>query len=294
MLLSMTGFGEGRGESELLRVGVEIRTLNHRHLKIVTKGLENYSALEARIEPIVREQVRRGSVQVLLRIERVPQVEDYVLNTTALMSYWRQLESMKQELADEAALSLGDLLSLRGVVRDDVLPAADVDQVWPVMEHALRAALEKLEAMRRREGLRMAEELAGHCRAIRARLETIGQRAPCVVEEYGTRLHERVSALLARVNVQLDPDELIKELSIFAERSDISEELVRHRSHLDQFEATLDESSSEGRKLEFLSQEMVRETNTIGSKANDVQIAREVVEIKGTIDRIRELVQNVQ
>jgi uncharacterized protein (TIGR00255 family) len=197
-------------------------------------------------------------------------------------------------LGEGAALSLGHLLVLRGVVCEDALPSADVERVWPVVEPALREALKKLEAMRRREGLRMAEELSGYCRSIRARLDAIEQRAPCVVEDYAARLHDRVSALLARVNVQLDPDELIKELSIFAERSDISEELVRHRSHLDQFEATLDEPTSEGRKLEFLSQEMVRETNTIGSKANDVQIAREVVEIKGTIDRIRELVQNVE
>jgi uncharacterized protein YicC (UPF0701 family) len=250
----MTGFGDGRRESKLLSVGVEIRTLNHRHLKIVVKGLEAYTALEPRIEPIVREQIRRGSVQVTLRIDRVPQVEDYVLNTTALVSYWRQLETLQQQLGNEAAISLGDLLVLRG----------------------------------------MADELAGYCKAIRSRLDSIQERAPRVVEEYAARLHERVSALLARVDVQLDADELIKELSIYAERSDISEELVRHRSHLDQFEATLDEPSSEGRKLEFLSQEMVRETNTIGSKANDVHIAREVVEIKGTIDRIRELVQNVE
>jgi uncharacterized protein (TIGR00255 family) len=290
----MTGFGDGRRESKLLSVGVEIRTLNHRHLKIVVKGLEAYTALEPRIEPIVREQIRRGSVQVTLRIDRVPQVEDYVLNTTALVSYWRQLETLQQQLGNEAAISLGDLLVLRGVVREDALPAADIEQVWPVVEQALREALNKLETMRRREGRRMADELAGYCKAIRSRLDSIQERAPRVVEEYAARLHERVSALLARVDVQLDADELIKELSIYAERSDISEELVRHRSHLDQFEATLDEPSSEGRKLEFLSQEMVRETNTIGSKANDVHIAREVVEIKGTIDRIRELVQNVE
>lgn len=290
----MTGFGEGRGQSPLLRVGVEIRTLNHRHLKTVVKGLESYTALEPRIEGLLREQVRRGSVQVLLRIERVPQLEDYVLNTTALLSYWRQLEELRQQFGDDATLALSNLLVLRGVVREDALPADDVEQVWPVLEQALREALEKLDAMRRREGLRMAEELAGYCRAIRGRLESIQQRAPGVVEEYGARLHERVNALLARVDVQLEPEALIKELSIFAERSDISEELVRHLSHLDQFEATLDEPTSEGRKLEFLSQEMVRETNTIGSKANDVQIAREVVEIKGTIDRIRELVQNVE
>lgn len=290
----MTGFGEGRRENPLLRVGVEIRTLNHRHLKTVVKGLESYTALEPRIELLLREQVRRGSVQVMLRIDRVPQVEDYVLNTTALLSYWRQLDELRQQLGNDATLALSDLLVLRGVVREDALPADDVEQVWPVLEEALREALEKLDAMRRREGLRMAEELAGYCRAIRGRLESIQQRAPLVVEEYGVRLHERVNALLARVDVQLDPEALIKELSIYAERSDISEELVRHQSHLDQFEATLDEPTSEGRKLEFLSQEMVRETNTIGSKANDVQIAREVVEIKGTIDRIRELVQNVE
>ena len=140
----------------------------------------------------------------------------------------------------------------------------------------------------------MAQELLQHRGAIAAELARIRQRAPAVVENYRDRLQERVRGLLAELDVEIDRSELIKEVSIFAERSDIAEEIVRLASHLDQFLEIMREPESPGRKLEFLTQEMFREANTIGSKASDVQISRGVVEIKGTLEKIRELVQNVE
>lgn len=290
----MTGFGEGSAQSDHLTVTVEVRALNHRHLKINIKGLDVYSALEPRIEPLLRDGVRRGSIQLLFRIARKPRLEDYILNTTALVSFWRQLQEVKRQVGDATPLSLGELLSIRGVMQESETGPADREAVYHLIEKAMKAACDKLSVMRRDEGRCMAEELSAHGAAIRNHLETISARAPQVVQDYRNRLCDRVNVLLASRDLNIDQEVLIKELSIFAERSDISEEVVRLLSHLEQFQATLDEPASEGRRLEFLSQEMVREANTIGSKANDVQIAKHVVEIKAAIERIRELTQNVE
>ena len=151
-----------------------------------------------------------------------------------------------------------------------------------------------MTAMRAEEGRAMAADLAANCRRSPGELEAIDARAPLVVDRYRARLTERLTKMLAEYQITLEPADLIREISIFAERSDISEEIVRLRSHLEQFDDTLDLPESSGRKLEFLTQEMFRETNTIGSKANDVQIARHVIEIKAAIERIREMIQNVE
>ena len=148
--------------------------------------------------------------------------------------------------------------------------------------------------MRIDEGRAMAADLAANCRTIAVHLERIAQRAPLVGDGYRGRLEERLKKVLADFQVVLDPRELVKEVSIFAERGDISEEITRLRSHLDQFDAIMGLAESAGRKLEFLTQEMFRETNTIGSKANDVEITADVIEIKTAIERIREMIQNVE
>ena len=140
----------------------------------------------------------------------------------------------------------------------------------------------------------MAADLAVNCRAIKASLDRIENRSPRAVEDYRNRLHEKLQKILEKHSILLDPSDLIKEVSFFADRTDISEEIVRLRSHVEQFLSTMELSESSGRKLEFLTQEMVREANTIGSKANDVEIAKQVVEMKTAIERIREMIQNVE
>jgi uncharacterized protein (TIGR00255 family) len=162
------------------------------------------------------------------------------------------------------------------------------------MERVLGQALGRLQAMRQEEGRAMAQELLSLRDHIGGHLAAVRERAPRVAVLYRDRLLERVRGLLAEVDVQLDRSDLIKEVSIFAERSDIAEEVVRLASHLDQFQGIVNEPESAGRKLEFLTQEMFREANTIGSKAGDVDISRHVVEIKGALEKIRELIQNVE
>jgi uncharacterized protein (TIGR00255 family) len=158
----------------------------------------------------------------------------------------------------------------------------------------LQAAIDNMTVMRTDEGRAMAADLAANGRAVAKDLDAIELRAPLVSDLYRTRLTERLTKTLAEFQITLQPGDLIREISIYAERSDISEEIVRLRSHLEQFADTLELTESSGRKLEFLTQEMFREANTIGSKANDVQISRHVIEIKSAIERIREMIQNVE
>ena len=186
-------------------------------------------------------------------------------------------------------------LALQGiVVPEPGTSSLKLDEEWPVMERVLAEALAKLQAMRREEGRAMAQELLSLRDHIASQLAAIRERAPQVATLFRDRLLERVRGLLNEVDVQIDRSDLIKEVSIFAERSDIAEEVTRLASHLEQFQDIVNEPESAGRKLEFLTQEMFRETNTIGSKASDVDISRYVVEIKGTLEKIRELVQNVE
>ncbi len=154
--------------------------------------------------------------------------------------------------------------------------------------------MENLGRMRAEEGRAMAGDLKANCQAAADSLAQIRRRAPLVVDAYRARLEQRLKRVLAEYDVVVDAADLIREVSLFAERGDISEEIVRLQSHLDQFDTILSQPESSGRRLEFLTQEMLRETNTIGSKANDVEIAREVIEIKTAIERIREMVQNVE
>jgi uncharacterized protein (TIGR00255 family) len=293
----MTGYGEARHETDALTVAIEVRSLNNRYLKISVRAPEPYNLLEPQFEKVIRRTVRRGTVQVHLRYERRYGPQDYRINATALGSYIKQLRRIRAELgiaggAEDSWLS--DLLTLPGVVDDPESAAAGLEDDWPILERVLNDAIGRLQAMRQEEGRAMRQEFLEHRGTIGSQLELIRSRAPAVVLAYRDRLHERVKTLLAELDVKLDRSELIKEVSIFSERSDIAEETVRLASHLDQFQQILDEPESPGRKLEFLTQEMFREANTMGSKASDVEISRHVVEIKGTLERIRELVQNVE
>jgi uncharacterized protein (TIGR00255 family) len=213
----------------------------------------------------------------------------------ALASYIQQIRQVAdQEGRGGADVLLGQVLALPGVVPEAGSQAQNLHDDWPLFEKCLERALKQLNNMREEEGRAMAQEFLAYRDTIRAHLERIRQRIPLVSGAFRDRLYERVRNLLAELDVKLDRSDVIREVSIFSERSDIAEEVVRLASHLDQFQDIMNEPESPGRKLEFLTQEMFREANTIGSKASDVEISREVVEIKGTLEKIRELVQNVE
>lgn len=294
MLLSMTGFGEAHRQQDGLTVVVEVRTINSRYFKLTMRCGDAYSSLEPELEEVVRRHVKRGTIQVSLRVDRPKSLEDYKVNKVALTAYRDQLASLHREWHISESIDLEKLLLLPGVVEEQAPKIADVTADLPLITATLDAALENLAHMRTEEGRAMTDDLLANIDLISAALGEIEQRAPLVATSYRARLEERLRKTLAEFEVTLDPSDIIKEVSIFSERSDISEEIVRLRSHLDQFRATVELPESSGRKLEFLTQEMFRETNTIGSKANDVEITKQVIEVKAAIEKIREMIQNVE
>jgi uncharacterized protein (TIGR00255 family) len=288
----MTGFGDARLQTDQWTVEVEVRAVNNRHLKLNARISEPYTALEPELERLVRETIRRGTVQLVLRVERPRRAEDYRLNTVALASYRDQIRSLQADPG--VPIDLSALLSLPGVVEERRPSAGDPHEDWPALQPVVAAALARLQASRAEEGRAMAHELLALGEAIRGHLDQIADRGPRVVAEYSQRLFDRVRSLVEGKGITIEPSDLVREVAILAERADIAEEITRLRAHLTQFVEVIREPGSAGRKLEFVVQEMGRETNTIGSKANDVAISRQVVEIKGLLEKVRELIQNVE
>jgi uncharacterized protein (TIGR00255 family) len=290
----MTGFGEARGQSNGIAVSIEVRTINSRHYKLSYRASEGYAALESEVEAVTRDIIRRGTVQLNLRVERPASGDDYRINTAVVENYRRQLETYtgRSEWNDPDDLRM--LLALPGAIDERRSSESDPRDDWPVIEPVLRDALAAMTRMRTEEGVALAADLAHNGRIILESLDAIAKRAPEVVQSYQSRLTQRVEQALSDLNVTVQPADLLREIALFADRSDISEEIVRLRSHLQQYEAALMLPESSGRKLEFIAQEMGRETNTIGSKANDAEISKLVVEIKTALERIREQIQNVE
>ena len=305
----MTGFGEARLQDDRWSVGVEVRTVNNRHLKLNAKISDPYGALEPDLEKLVRETIRRGTVQLSIRVDRPKRAEDYRLNLVAIESYRAQLISLlgpprqsppprpgfEAPLAPTApTVDLAALLVLPGVVEERKAASQDPHEDWPALASVVSEALAKLQKARADEGRAMADELITLGQTASEHLEKIAARGPEVVAAYQKRLTDRVQALLEDKGSTVEAKDLVREVAIFAERADIAEEVVRLRAHFGQYVEVIREKESSGRKLEFVVQEMGRETNTIGSKANDVEISRGVVEIKGILEKIRELIQNVE
>ena len=288
----MTGFGEARLQDTRWTVVVEVRTVNNRHFKLSAKISESYAMVEPALEQLVREKVRRGTVQLSLRIDRPRRPEDYRVNLVALSSYRDQLKGLRG--FDETLLALGQLLTLPGVVEDYRALDQTLDDDWSEIAKVVDLALSKLQSARATEGQAMAAELIALGRGIDDQLSLIAERGPHVAQNHHKRLTERVAALVKDQGVTVEPKDLIREVAILIDRSDISEEIVRLRAHLTQFFATIDLAESAGRKLEFVSQEIGREINTIGSKAGDVAISQAVIEVKALLEKVRELVQNVE
>jgi len=290
----MTGHGEAHVQQDGLAVTVELRTINSRFIKISTRTSEGFGSLEPQIEALLRTHIRRGTIQAAVRVARESTPDDYRVNARVLDGYRRQLDELRRQWNLSGSTELESLLPLPGVVDADLEARFDASGCWPVISAALDAAVENLDRMRAEEGRTMAADMRSNCQAAAGWLDQVRARAPQVIDTYRSRLADRVRRVLEDYQTTLNPADLVREVSLFAERSDISEEIVRLASHLEQFESIMELPESSGRKLEFLIQEMFRETNTIGSKSYDVEIARLVIEIKTAIERLREMVQNVE
>jgi uncharacterized protein (TIGR00255 family) len=297
VLLSMTGFGEARTQTDSFAAAIEVRAVNNRHLKVTVRGSEPYPMLESELEKVVRRHVRRGTLLIHVRVERQSAAAGLSLNTAALVAYLKQI----REACDEAGAPgfvgplLAGVLALPGVAPESARSAAPPEHEWPIVEQTLDAALQNLNGMRREEGRAMAAELLVQHQAVAEELSAIRAHLPAVMSDYRQRILDRVRQAVAEAGIAIEPHHLVREVALYADRTDVSEEVTRLSSHLEQFaEMVRKGEDGAGRKLEFVIQEMGREINTLGSKAGDVTISRHAVEIKAALEKIRELVLNVE
>ncbi|MBL8824504.1 MAG: YicC family protein [Planctomycetia bacterium] len=289
----MTGFGEARIQAQDLSISIELKSVNNRFLKVIIKSSEAYQRLDTEIDRMLRETLKRGTIQVQIQVHRKPRPDDYQINVTALRTYHEQLRQLSTDEGLPSDITLATLLTLPGVAEEEPMRSYEEDH-WDRIEPILKDALKRLQIMRAEEGTKMAQELQSLNAFLHDRLKLIQAHAPEVAREYHKRLHEKLQNVLSEYAISLDAGTLVREVAIFADRSDIHEEITRLGSHLEQFNVFLNEAESTGRKLDFLIQEMNREVNTIGSKGNDILITRHVVEMKGAIEKMRELIQNVE
>jgi uncharacterized protein (TIGR00255 family) len=293
MALSMTGCGEGIATDGPSTCRVELRTVNNRFFKFSLRGRDGFATLEPRIETIVRGRVRRGTVQMTLDLGGPAAPGLRRLDRLQLEAYLEDLENFCATHGIPAPQSVDGLLPLPGILVDAMPTPEALERLWSLVGRALDQALDRLDAMRHTEGAALAREMRSMCAAIRGLGATIESRVPAAVEEHRIRLQERVGKLLHAQGLPLAPADLAREVAILADRSDIAEELVRLASHVEQFEKLLDDETP-GRALDFLTQELAREANTIASKSADVTIAHAVVDLKTLIERLREQVQNIE
>jgi len=293
MIVSMTGFGDATAEHKGTHYAIEIRSLNNRFFKAVIKLPENVSGLEPETETMLREKLGRGSITYILKMRSDSAEAAYHINTQALEAYLAQLQQVKG-LDKAMTIDLATLLGLPGVCQEPRDESDEIERHGGVVRELSEKAVAKLIAMREREGQRLFEDLMKHVKVVSTNLAAIQKRAPFVIEDYHKRLSQRVNELISKAELQVAQGDLLKEVAVYAERADISEEIQRLTTHLEAFEQACRSGEHAGRKLDFISQEMLREANTIASKGNDSQIARHIVEIKGAIDRVKEQVQNVE
>lgn len=294
MIVSMTGFGDATAERDGTHYSVEIRSLNNRFFKAAIKLPDNVSGLEPELEAMLREQLGRGSITYILKMRSETAEAAYLINTQAINAYIEQLQKIKGVDGGKLNIDLGALLALPGVCQEPRDESDEIERHGPMVRELALKAIMKLNAMRAREGEALFKDLMKHAGVISSALSEIAKRAPFVIEDYHKKLAQRVNMLISKAELQVNQADLLKEVAVFAERADISEEIQRLTSHLDAFEQACRTGEHAGRKLDFITQEMLREANTIASKANDAQIARHIVDIKGAIDRLKEQVQNVE
>ncbi|MDY6914459.1 MAG: YicC/YloC family endoribonuclease [Planctomycetota bacterium] len=293
MLRSMTGFGSASGIVDGVEYAVEIRSVNNRYFKAVCKLPESFSAAETEIEGMLRSHLNRGTVVLTVRMKVPDEKAVYRVNAAALAGYVDQLKPLEVEANPMFRVDLGSLLQLPGVCEPPPL-AELVERTGEGLMRLISKAIDALLQMRRDEGETIRTDLLGHCAVVEERLAAVTKKAPQVVKDYHERLSARVKELTLAGNVKIDEEHLAREVAIFAERCDISEEIARLTAHVQHFRQAVKSPEPAGRKLEFIGQEMLREANTIASKANDSEIAQAVVEMKTAIDRIKEQLQNVE
>ncbi len=290
----MTGYGEAQGEIDGVTYAVTVKAVNNRYLKAIVKLPELAAFLDKDVERLLRSKLARGTVNYALRLRDISGSSLFDIDESALQSIIEKLGCI--ELSGELAgsVDLGSLLNLPGVIRPTEPDEQTAERMRRKVLEISEQAIDRLKEMRATEGASLEADLKEHCSQIGHGIEQIRALGATVVQGYAKKLKKRVDDLLAHAELKLDEDALAREVAIYADRSDISEELSRLESHMQQFAQTCKGNGQAGRRLDFISQEMLREANTIASKSSDTDITRLVVDMKCRVDRIKEQVQNVE
>src|SRR5438477_1247866 len=279
---SMTGYGRGDADHAGTKLSVELNSVNRKQSDIVINLPRDLAALEPRIRQAINEKISRGRMNVLVGLHQGANgAAALALDTALARSYHDAMLSLQKELSAPGEITIGTILQAPGVMRSPE-QSVDADEAWPAVERALAAALGDLIKMREREGKHLAKDLIHRLKVVRQSLKEVRKMHPAVAEKYRESLRERINK--AGLDLAPNDDRLLKEIAFFADRSDVSEELTRLESHLAQFAHHLRKNEPVGRTLEFITQEISRELNTLGAKAGDAEISRHVVACKSEVE----------
>jgi len=293
---SMTGFGAAEEETAVGRVSVEVRSVNNRFLEIAVRLPREFNSMETRLRGLVKEGLRRGKVDLSIRwqpkAELAPRME---INAEVLEAYARQIQALQARLGDSGPLPFQLLLELPGVTLGAAGPQLDEETLWASVRAPVAAALERLCQERLREGRALTADLLVHLQAIARGAEALEAAKEQVVERYRERLERRIEEWRAQSDAAIDEGRLEAEVLFFADRCEITEELVRLRAHREKLASTLHSPGGPvGKALDFLTQEILRELNTIGAKARDTEAASSILAMKGALEKMREQIQNLE
>lgn len=292
MIKSMTGFGRAVAETDGYVITVEIKSVNHRYFEFSSRISRQYGFLDDKLKSYINSRVSRGKVECYVSIDALnTEAAQVVVNNTLASAYVSALKELSKNYDLKEDFGASTVARFQDVL---VVKKADEDEekIWSYVKSVTDTALDKFIAMRTVEGEKMKNDISSRADYILSCVEYIEKRSPETVKEYNDKLVERVHDLIG--DVSLDEGRVIQEVAIYADKVAVAEETVRLRSHLDQLKAFINADEPVGRKMDFLVQEINRETNTIGSKANDVDIARKVVDIKAEVEKIREQIQNIE
>ncbi|WP_422448228.1 YicC/YloC family endoribonuclease [Thermoanaerobacterium sp. DL9XJH110] len=290
MIKSMTGYGRGESLDRISWV-VEIRSVNHRFLEIFVKLPRPWLLLEEKIKNYIKGKITRGRIDVFVNLSCENLPVDIKIDKAMIENYYKRLLEIKEEIGFEGPVSLS-LLSLMPDVFQVNENLPQERELWDSLKPALEGAVNNLLDMRAKEGENLWNDISARLDIIDNKVDIIKERADVVVEEYRKRLMQDVEKLSRGIAV--DQERIEAEVVLFAERSNISEEIVRIKSHLCQMKSLAASEDALGKKMDFIAQEMFRETNTIGAKSSDYVISREIIEIKSELEKIREQIQNIE
>ena len=292
MAKSMTGFGRDDEIIDGYSITVEIKSVNHKYFEFFAKVPRMYGFLEEKLKSYINSVISRGKVECFVGIECLEDSEtEIIVNHALAEGYLNSIRELSEKFSLDSEISAAALSRYPDVITLHKAPD-DEEQIWAAVKQTAETALEKFVSMRAAEGEKLKADVLSRAETILDCVSFIEERSPQTVKEYNDKLILRMKELLGDASV--DEQRLLNEAAIFADKVAVAEETVRLRSHIDQLRVFLDSDEAIGRKLDFLVQEMNREANTIGSKAQDVEIARRVISIKAEVEKIREQIQNIE